>query len=178
MCLLCECFVMFCVVFVFFFFFKQKTAYEIGTGDWSSDVCSSDLVQGIIGILDELGNVKIGEAYDAQNPFLLESRFAQSSLQDFKANMRSAQNAYLGDLYGAGSAGRSLSDYLSDVSPDLDATIREKMQIALAHLETIPGPIEKTLCGEAAQPELSTAQDSVIELFELFQEQVLPLVQQ
>ena len=30
------------VVFVFFFF-KQKTAYEIGTGDWSSDVCSSDL---------------------------------------------------------------------------------------------------------------------------------------
>ena len=31
------------MVFVFFFFFKQKTAYEIGTGDWSSDVCSSDL---------------------------------------------------------------------------------------------------------------------------------------
>ena len=25
------------------FLFKQKTAYEIGTGDWSSDVCSSDL---------------------------------------------------------------------------------------------------------------------------------------
>ena len=30
-------------IFVFFFF-KQKTAYEIGTGDWSSDVCSSDLL--------------------------------------------------------------------------------------------------------------------------------------
>ena len=29
-----------------FFFFKQKTAYEIGTGDWSSDVCSSDLAIG------------------------------------------------------------------------------------------------------------------------------------
>ena len=26
-----------------FFFFKQKTAYEIHSGDWSSDVCSSDL---------------------------------------------------------------------------------------------------------------------------------------
>src|SRR5213595_375857 len=26
-----------------FFFFKQKTAYEITEGDWSSDVCSSDL---------------------------------------------------------------------------------------------------------------------------------------
>src|SRR5213595_2698641 len=27
-----------------FFFFKQKTAYEITEGDWSSDVCSSDLL--------------------------------------------------------------------------------------------------------------------------------------
>ena len=26
-----------------FIFFKQKTAYEIMSGDWSSDVCSSDL---------------------------------------------------------------------------------------------------------------------------------------
>src|SRR6056297_2913030 len=28
---------------LFFFFFKQKTAYEILRSDWSSDVCSSDL---------------------------------------------------------------------------------------------------------------------------------------
>ena len=31
------------VLFVCFFFFKQKTAYEIKECDWSSDVCSSDL---------------------------------------------------------------------------------------------------------------------------------------
>src|SRR5881275_211016 len=30
----------------FFFFFKQKTAYEIVPCDWSSDVCSSDLAAG------------------------------------------------------------------------------------------------------------------------------------
>src|SRR3546814_4104732 len=29
---------------VFFFFFKQKTAYEMRISDWSSDVCSSDLI--------------------------------------------------------------------------------------------------------------------------------------
>src|SRR3546814_956920 len=28
---------------VIFFFFKQKTAYEMRISDWSSDVCSSDL---------------------------------------------------------------------------------------------------------------------------------------
>src|SRR3546814_9332400 len=31
------------VSIVFFFFFKQKTAYEMRISDWSSDVCSSDL---------------------------------------------------------------------------------------------------------------------------------------
>src|SRR3546814_7702454 len=31
----------------FFFFFKQKTAYEMRISDWSSDVCSSDLRAGV-----------------------------------------------------------------------------------------------------------------------------------
>src|SRR3546814_7310318 len=30
-------------VLSYFFFFKQKTAYEMRISDWSSDVCSSDL---------------------------------------------------------------------------------------------------------------------------------------
>src|SRR3546814_4888234 len=34
------------LVFLFFFFFKQKTAYEMRISDWSSDVCSSDLLSG------------------------------------------------------------------------------------------------------------------------------------
>src|SRR3546814_4541167 len=37
------CSIMRIVLFVFFFFFKQKTAYEMRISDWSSDVCSSDL---------------------------------------------------------------------------------------------------------------------------------------
>src|SRR3546814_6286954 len=32
--------------FLLFFFFKQKTAYEMRISDWSSDVCSSDLLDG------------------------------------------------------------------------------------------------------------------------------------
>src|SRR3546814_483413 len=39
-----------------FFFFKQKTAYEMRISDWSSDVCSSDLA------LDEPGDaVEVGD---------------------------------------------------------------------------------------------------------------------
>src|SRR3546814_9299399 len=32
-----------CLMIGYFFFFKQKTAYEMRISDWSSDVCSSDL---------------------------------------------------------------------------------------------------------------------------------------
>src|SRR3546814_3107469 len=45
--------VLFCHIFsvVFFFFFKQKTAYEMRISDWSSDVCSSDLRWNVIYLL-------------------------------------------------------------------------------------------------------------------------------
>src|SRR3546814_17370050 len=33
-----------------FFFFKQKTAYDVRISDWSSDVCSSDLFGVVAGI--------------------------------------------------------------------------------------------------------------------------------
>src|SRR3546814_4903929 len=32
------------IMLIVFFFFKQKTAYEMRISDWSSDVCSSDLL--------------------------------------------------------------------------------------------------------------------------------------
>src|SRR3546814_20079828 len=35
--------VLFVLLYTLFFFFKQKTAYEMRISDWSSDVCSSDL---------------------------------------------------------------------------------------------------------------------------------------
>src|SRR3546814_3334449 len=34
-----------------FFFFKQKTAYDMRISDWSSDVCSSDLTALALGIV-------------------------------------------------------------------------------------------------------------------------------
>src|SRR3546814_8073276 len=57
---------------LFFFFFKQKTAYEMRISDWSSDVCSSDLPgaaqlaeqmigKGAVGLGEELlGALKAG----------------------------------------------------------------------------------------------------------------------
>src|SRR3546814_6476194 len=45
---------------LFFFFFKQKTAYEMRISDWSSDVCSSDLAAD-----DEVTRRRNRAAFDA-----------------------------------------------------------------------------------------------------------------
>src|SRR3546814_7709180 len=59
------------MIVCYFFFFKQKTAYEMRISDWSSDVCSSDLriwrqaEAGIVRIspdLEVLGKIVIGIA--------------------------------------------------------------------------------------------------------------------
>src|SRR3546814_3089197 len=46
----------------FIFFFKQKTAYEMRISDWSSDVCSSDLIGGNTGIAPHQHASKIDRA--------------------------------------------------------------------------------------------------------------------
>src|SRR3546814_3230571 len=43
-----------------FFFFKQKTAYEMRISDWSSDVCSSDLAYGLFRRVPALGARPLG----------------------------------------------------------------------------------------------------------------------
>src|SRR3546814_9653694 len=55
MCVLFSCRIeLGCVLFCCFFLFKQKTAYEMRISDWSSDVCSSDL---LLNCLDIISNV-------------------------------------------------------------------------------------------------------------------------
>src|SRR3546814_10902261 len=53
-----------CVILsIIFFFFKQKTAYEMRISDWSSDVCSSDLA-----FFDHLNHAKRSVALDLATP--------------------------------------------------------------------------------------------------------------
>src|SRR3546814_15475487 len=70
----------------FFFFFKQKTAYEMRISDWSSDVCSSDLHDVL------LGEAFDGAAVDADDDVILAQAggFGRRALHD-----RQHQHAFL-----------------------------------------------------------------------------------
>src|SRR3546814_9564226 len=52
-------YVYYIAVVYLFFFFKQKTAYEMRISDWSSDVCSSDLR--LIDASETMKEIQLGE---------------------------------------------------------------------------------------------------------------------
>src|SRR3546814_4223875 len=57
-----------CDVYDVFFVFKQKTAYEMRISDWSSDVCSSDLLDGVrFRTVNVIGAVLLGCTTNAGN---------------------------------------------------------------------------------------------------------------
>src|SRR3546814_3810383 len=97
----CEC----CLVCLIFFFFKQKTAYEMRISDWSSDVCSSDLADALD--LDTLAGALLAavEAADANEKEAWRSRgaaFFQG--RGRKAGRRTGGNGEGGNQAGAGEA--------------------------------------------------------------------------
>src|SRR3546814_9045591 len=63
-----------CFVSVVFFFFKQKTAYDMRISDWSSDVCSSDLSIAGLSLILLLSSAGRGSA--APELIVNESAFA------------------------------------------------------------------------------------------------------
>src|SRR3546814_19896293 len=85
---------------VLFFFFKQKTAYEMRISDWSSDVCSSDLVIGGQHGVDaalELG--RAGEAaHELLEDVLAVAQFFEDARVDGGVDGRLGRHALRGHL--------------------------------------------------------------------------------
>src|SRR3546814_4071444 len=69
-----------------FFFFKQKTAYELRISDWSSDVCSSDLDLTLYASFDDVQDLTPGHNVQASNVVVGSVR--EISLDGYQAKVR------------------------------------------------------------------------------------------
>src|SRR3546814_17660934 len=79
----------FCLVFIFFFF-KQKTAYVMRISDWSSDVCSSDLLRPCAG-RSRHGAMGIGSSLRRQDRQQVARRSACRTHQRRTVGQRAGQ---------------------------------------------------------------------------------------
>src|SRR3546814_9770799 len=90
-----------------FFFFKQKTAYEMRISDWSSDVCSSDLARARAHVGDQGGGIagqrRGGQGFGGHGaPLSCFARLPKAPLRPASRPIR--QGAMTGDIEGIGSA--------------------------------------------------------------------------
>src|SRR3546814_5049055 len=101
--------------FVLFFFFKQKTAYEMRISDWSSDVCSSDLFAGLthtVGTMplatefrgdEQIGSARARLAYAFAHSSFVVIFFGGVDMSIAQADGRGDGRSSFGIVHGPGS---------------------------------------------------------------------------
>ena len=132
-----------------------------------------EVVQGLIGITDEVANAgKINDPFTAHDPLTVESKFSGNSLTDFQYNIRSIRNIYCGMYSGtpddtdtvcgtAGDAG--LTAFVSDEDAALDATVRAQIDDAVDAIGLIPEPFEQAVIDSATDADVEASIQSAID---------------
>ncbi|MCU0537467.1 MAG: peptidase M75 [Hydrococcus sp. Prado102] len=156
-----------------------STAGDSGNSSYPTiNAALEEIVQGKIGCLDEVANEKIGEPLKEKTTKDLESRFSHHSLDDFKSNIRSVENAYLGRAAESNeSKGKSISNLVAQADPKLDEQVKSELQAALVALDAVPNPVEPKMSDRDALTKLEAAQKAIATVQETIQQKVLPIVQ-
>jgi predicted lipoprotein len=137
---------------------------------------AQEILDGMIGICDEVANGKIADPYDAHDATLVESQFAFNSLTDFQDNLRSVENAYLGRVPAARASGRGLSVYVDGLEPALDGRVKEEIQSAIAGIGAIPAPFRDAITTPSSYEAIDAAQAAIRKLQMTLERDVQPLV--
>ena len=135
-----------------------------------------EILQGMLGCLDEVANEKIGKPLETKDALTFESRFSQSSLKDFENNLKSVENAYLGKATETGTSDNSLSALVAKANPELDQKVKTELKAAMEAVKAVPTPIETKVTDAETAAKLNTAKTAILTLFSTMESQVLPLV--
>ncbi len=102
----------------------MKSAGDAGNSLYKSQKSAmSEILNGIITIVDEVGNTKIQDPIDSGNPFDVESWFSYNSIIDFTDNVKGCQMAYA-----------KISDYIKSLDASVDSDITAKFDKAILEI--------------------------------------------
>ncbi len=148
-----------------------------GSGGYPSLISAAqEIVGGMAGICDEVANGKIADPYDNQDVQLEESRFSNNSLKDFRDNIQSVKNAYVGAVPLAGTSGRGLSDWVRAEDAELDTRILGAIEASLTALDAIPAPFGDAILDADAEDEIVDAQQAIRGLQDMLEGDLTALI--
>ncbi len=134
-----------------------------------------ELLEGMVGIADEVANNKIAQPFNQANPNLIESQFSFNSLLDFKDNVLSIRNVYRGSRDGHVAA-NSLSAFVAKQNPDLDQRISQAITKAHDALGAIPGTFREAILEPSAHGSITAAQEDLRALQKILDQELRPLL--
>lgn len=148
-----------------------------GAGEGSAAYASQkgalqELVNGMIGICDEVATGKINDPFSQGDRGLEESRFSDNSNQDFADNIRSVENLYLG-RYGTGS-GEGISAFVARSKPEVDARLKAEIVAAIAAIGEMTPTFGEAITGN--KDKVEAAQAAVLKVKATLEADVLPMV--
>lgn len=131
-----------------------------------------EVIDGMVGICDEVANGKIADPYDQQNVELEESQFSYNSLTDFQDNIRSVENAYRG-AYSGSPGSSTLKALVASRNAALDTRLSNEITAAIAAIAAIPEPFHDNL---DKATEIEAAQQAIITVLNTLETDVKPVV--
>ena len=111
-----------------------------------------EIVEAMAGICGEVGDGKMGEPFNNQDPALEESPFSKNSLADFTNNIEGIMNIYQGKF--GSRDGKGLEDFVQYYNKSLDLEIKAKHTAAINALKAITNPFGTALLASNSQSTL------------------------
>lgn len=144
-----------------------------------------ELINGMIGIVDEVGNGKIAEPYGANisniDTSKVESQYSWNSLADFTNNIQGVQNVYRGEL-ADGADKQGIIDFVNAANSSLASRIDNEIADAIAAIKAIAGennlPFRQAIKNDDARVRVQIAIDALAIVQTSLTNDVLPLLHQ
>lgn len=163
-----------------------KSAGADGNNFYSSDVgVIQELVQGLIGIVDEVGNGKIadplGDSLANANTSVVESQYSWNSLADFADNIKGVRNIYQGEFLGAADK-QGLVDFINAGDAALATKIATQIDDAILKIQNIAGstnmPFRQAILDADGRVRIEQAVSALTTLQTTLEAEVVPLLGQ
>ena len=130
-----------------------------------------EMINGMVGIADEVGNGKIADPFNEQDTRLVESQFSFNSLLDFQNNIRGIWHVYTGG-YNVQAVG--LDYFVRTKNSALDQRVQDEIKTAIEEIGKISFPFRDALGSDAAQ--ITAAQQAIAKVQSTLEGDVLRLV--
>ena len=128
---------------------NMKNAGQAGSTYGTRVAALMAILQGCADIADEVGSSKIYAAWHGEDVTYIESPYSYMSIADFRNNIISIQNAYMGGVEGQRDESKSLHSYVNSLNAGLDGKVIAAINTALAKIDAMPAPFALHYCDAA-----------------------------